>query len=186
MTKKILGLLIIMSLTLVWCNKAIPQEQWEEIAKPEKITSVKYENKQNRLKLDFPSNRTFKENVYWATVMFFVPEEENKSTRENLWITVKLISSWANLNSLYEENKIILQWISKNFLIEEEKDIKVDNYPAKQIQYSFSQEWYDIKQEQTLIIKGESMYMINYTATKDTFDNYKKEVDKIIKSIGIR
>lgn len=186
MKKRILGLLVIISLILVGCTKPETQEQWQETTKTQKIKSLKYENKQYRLKLDFLSNRTFKENVYWTTVIFFAPEKENKTTRENLWITIKLINSWSNLDSLYDENKAILEWISANFVIESEKDIKIDNYPAKKIQYSFSQEWYNIKQEQILVIKGETLYMINYTATQDTFDDYKKDVDKIIKSISIR
>lgn len=185
--RRILIMLVFTTLLLTGCSKT-PTDNLEgkTIEKKQKITSLKYENKQYRLKMDFPSNRTFKENVYWSTVMFFTPEEENKTTKENLWITIKIINSWANLNSLYAENKEILQWISNDFIIESEKDIKIDNYPAKQIQYAFSQEWYKIRQEQTLVIKWEILYMINYTATQDTFDNYKKDIYKIIESISIR
>lgn len=190
MTKKILILLIALNLTLAGCNNSTNQEtwqdKWEEIIQQQKITSVKYENKQYRLKLDFLSNRTFEENVYWSTVMFFVPKEANKITRENLWITIKLTNSGTNLETFYQDNKEMIQWIASDFLIEKENDLKIDNYPAKQIQYSFSQEWHNIKQEQTIIIKEELAYIINYTATKETFDHHKKDIDNIIKSLSIR
>lgn len=186
MNKKLLIVVILLGLVLTWCSSQTDKENQEENIQIEKVKTLSYENKQYRLKLDFDSNRTFKENVYGATVMFFAPEKEWKTTKENLWITIKLINSWANLDSLYSENKEILQGISENFIIESEKDIKIDNYPAKQIQYNFSQGDYNIKQEQILVIKEETLYMINYTATQDTFDEYKKNVDKIIKSISIR
>jgi len=190
MNKKLLIVLWLFTILLAgcWTNTTEPTDQtdltWEKIEVSKKTTTLKYENKIYRLKLDFPSTRSFKENVYWANVMFFAPKKWD--TTENLWITIKLIQSWTNLDSLYEENKTVLQWISEDFKIEEEKDIKIDNFPAKQIKYAFSQWDYDIKQEQILVIKEETLYMINYTATKKTFDTHKKDVDNIIKSISIR
>lgn len=180
--KKLLIVLGICGLIVAGCSK-IPEttENWAATQQNKELT---YENKQYPLKLDFPWSRTFKENVYGATVMFFVPKQGE--TTENLAITIKLINSWSNLETLYQENKTMLQEITENLVIENEKEIKVDYYPAKQIVYTFSQEDYKIKQEQILVIKGETLYMINYTATQDTFDEYKKDVDKIIKSISIR
>lgn len=150
-----------------------------------KETTLSYENKQYRLKLDFPSTRNFKENVYGTTVMFFAPKKNDKTT-ENLGFTMKLINSWADLESLYTTNKTMLKGIATDFTIENEKDIEIDSYPAKQIQYTFSQGTYKIKQQQIIAIKWEVFYMINYTATQDTFDTYKKDVDSIINSISIR
>lgn len=186
MTKILLIMLGVLTLLLTGCSKPANNEIGGEVSEnsqKEKILS--YENKQYRLKLDFPSTWNFKENVYWATVMFFAPEKADKTT-ENLGITIKLIDSWANLETLYTDNKNMLKEISEDFTIENEKDIKIDNYPAKQVQYSFSQWEYKIKQEQTIVIKWEILYMIGYTATQDTFDDYKKEVDTIIDSISIR
>ncbi len=168
---------------MAWCTTSV-QENNTDVPKEEKITTVSYENKQNKLKLKFPSSRNFKENVYGATVMFFAPKVAE--TTENLWITIKLIASGANLETLYQENKEILKEIAWEITVEEEKAIKIDNYPAKQIIYSFVQENRSIKQEQILVIKGENVYIINYTATKETFATHKKDVDSIIKSISIR
>jgi len=58
-------MLVFTILLLTGCSKT-PTESLEgkTIEKKQKITSLKYENKQYRLKMDFPSNRTFKENVY--------------------------------------------------------------------------------------------------------------------------
>lgn len=179
MTKKLLIMVGVISLILAWCGKTIPETTTTN-SKPSTMT---YENKQYPLKLNFPSNRTFKENVYGTTVMFFVPKKGE--TTENLWIIARHIESWLNLETLYSDNKNILKEISSGFVIEEEKDIKIDNYPAKQIQYAFSQENYKIRQELIVIIKDETLYMISYTATQDTFDDYKKEIDKIIDSLKL-
>ncbi|AHB41448.1 hypothetical protein P148_SR1C00001G0657 [candidate division SR1 bacterium RAAC1_SR1_1] len=186
MKKNLLIMLFVLTLLLTGCSKPANNEiGGEETEKSQKETILSYENKQYRLKLDFPSTRNFKENVYGATVMFFAPEKKDKTT-ENLGITVKLIDSGANLETLYTDNKNMLKEIAEDFTIENEKSIKIDNYPAKQIQYSFSQGEYKIKQEQIIVIKDEILYMIGYTATQDTFDDYKKEVNAIIESIRIR
>lgn len=184
MTKKLLIMLGFITLLLTGCSKPATDGS-NTTVKIEKVRTLNYENKQYRLKLDFPSTRTFKENVYWTTVMFFAPKKSEKTT-ENLWITIKLIQSWANLETLYNDNKTILKEIAPDFITESEKNIKIDNYPAKQIQYAFSQWENKIKQEQIIVIKEETLYMINYTATQDTFNSNKKDVDNIIKSISIR
>ena len=58
-------LIMFTTILVTGCNKT-PKEISEEITinKTQKITLSKYENKQYRLKVDFSSNRTFKENVY--------------------------------------------------------------------------------------------------------------------------
>lgn len=183
MKKSLLLIMLIMSVFLIGCNKQNTPTNWVEI-KTEKITQNEYENKQYRLKLDFPSNWTFKENVYWSTVMFFTPEKDN--SKGNLGITIQLIASWANLESLYTDNKEQMKKIAPDISIEEETNIKIDNYPAKQIQYKFTQEWINIQQELTMVIKWETVYIINYTATQEIFNDYKKDIDKILENIRIR
>lgn len=185
MIKKLLLVSIVATLFLTWCSQQpINENKIEE--NNEQIKETRYENKQYRLKLDFPTTRTFKENVYGSTVIFFAPEQEGKKTRENLSIKVQLISSWANLESLYEQNKETMKSLAEDLTIVKEKDLKIDNYPAKQIKYKFSQEGFAIQQELTMVLKWETLYIINYTATQKTFDDYKKDVDTMLKDISIR
>lgn len=185
MIKKLVLVSIVTTLFLTWCSKQpISDNKIEE--NNEQVKETRYENKQYRLKLNFPTNRTFKENVYGSTVIFFAPEQAEKTTRENLGIKIQLISSWANLEALYEQNKETMKSLAENLTIVEEKDIKIDNYPAKQVQYKFSQEGFNIQQELTMVLKWETLYIINYTATQKTFDDYKKDVDTMLKDISIR
>ncbi len=193
MSKKIIISLWILVIVLSGCNKqpenTIQENSWNN--QIEQITEKKsninnYENKQYRFKLSFPWNRTFKENIYWSTVIFFAPQTEEKATRENLGFLVYLVQSWTSLKNLYEENKKMINNIGENFQIENEEDKEIDNFPAKKITYSFNQEQNTIKQEQTLILKDNLAYIISYTATKETFKMYEKDIENIIKTIKIR
>ncbi len=183
MKKKLLLLSFFSLILIAGCTTSTTDESTGITTK---ITSNKYENKQYRLKIDFPSNRTFQENIYWATVMFFSPEQENKSSRENLGITIKLIHSGVNLEDLYLENKEVLAALSDDLLIENEKDVEIDYYPAKEVVYSFSQQDINFKQKQVLLIKEWLVYMFSYTATADNYKQHLKDADKMIYNASVR
>lgn len=141
-----------------------------------------YENKENNFSIKYPSERTFKENIYGSKVMFFSPQKDKNTTRENFWITIQQIAS-GNLQSFYDKNK---EMIGTNSKIESEEDITINKQPAKKIIYSFAQGDYDIKEAQYLFINEKSAYIFTYIALKKTFNTYKDAVETMAKSFTLK
>lgn len=181
MKKIILICMLFLGFSVGWCS-----QQQNTIKEMKEEFSINYENKQYKFSLDIPDTRTFKENIYGAAVMFFAPHEKSDTIKENLGITIQTAWSGTDLGQLYQKNKETITNIADKVTIDEEKDITINNLPAKEIAYSFIQGQYAIKQEQILLMKWNNEYIMTYVALQNTFDEYKWDVDKIISTLTIK
>lgn len=136
-----------------------------------------YENKEYWFTVSIPQNWTFKENEYNFSVILYTPKDDN--INENLGITVQTPQIETNINEYYSNTISKLKDNSPDFKELSNKDIQ--NW--KTIVYETTQ-WSDsIKAQQTIIFDNQkNIYVLQYTATKETFDKYINSVNKIIDS----
>ena len=157
----------------------------EEIKEDEQKPKARtYENKAEKFSFDFADGREFQENKYGFTTIVFTPKDDN--IKENVWISVQQLQKFISKQEYYEETVNKLENTLTDFKETKVEDIIQDGLEWKTITYEY-QEWdKTLKSQQTFLISKENtVYIINYTATKITFDKFINWVEKIIKSFNI-
>lgn len=143
--------------------------------------SIEYENKLFQFKLEIPSNWKFKENSNWFDLILNTPK--NDEINENLWIKIQQPKVEQNLESYIGKTIEELQSIYTDFATIETKKTTFNNWIS--IVYEFSDNWLDLKAQQTVFLINNNSYVFTYTATKETFDQYIETVNKIINSFSL-
>jgi hypothetical protein len=206
-TKKIYIILaLLLPIVLTWCSieSLIPDEETDNNIEPT-ITQIQnevnttwkviekkvqepetqtYENKTEKFTFNFTEWREFQENKYGFNTIVFTPQDDD--IKENVWISVQHLQKFISVQEYYEETVNKLKTTLTNFEETKIEDIIQDNLEWKTITYEY-QEW-DItlnSQETFLMSKKNIVYIINYTATKETFDKFIEWVKKIILSFKI-
>lgn len=144
-----------------------------------------YENKVDGFSLQFPGDRTFQEKVYGASVVFSSPITETDNIKENV-----MIVKWA-LDKPYtlEEYFLILKTEAMKLAGYGEissSTIKIDDLDAKKIIYKSTLNSTKLQFQQVLLIKGNTMYTITYTATEATFAEYVQKVNEMLATLEIK
>ncbi len=143
-----------------------------------------YENKTDNFSFEFMSGRTFQENKYWFTTVVFTPQDDD--IKENVWIAIQKLQKYLSVQEYYEETKSKLENTIVWFQEINTKDITQAGLEWKTMTYEY-QEWeLTLKSQQTfLIAENNTVYIINYTATADTFDTFIDWVNIIIDSFTL-
>lgn len=143
-----------------------------------------YENKLYNFSIEIPGNWTFMENEFNFAVLVYTPEDW--WVRENLGVSVQTPQIATDLETYYSESMKKIAEISEWFNEINSTDIEVNWLNGKSTVYETVQNDTNVKSQQTVFIdKNNYVYILQYTATKDTFNNYSKEIDYIIKSFKI-
>lgn len=161
-------------------------ENWEIIQientteTPTEIKYIEYQNKKYNFKIQIPNTRTFQENINWFNIEIKTPKNDN--INENLWIVVQELQTEETLESFTEKT---IEWLKE--LYEDYNEITKENIEINSnewitVTYEISENWYKIKAQQTAFLKDNKSYVFQYTATKDTFDNYINEINNIVNS----
>lgn len=143
-----------------------------------------YQNKSYNFTIEIPWNWTFMENEFNFPVLVYTPEDW--WVRENLGISVQTPQIATDIETYYSESMKKIAEISEWFNEISSTDIEVNWLKGKSTIYETIQNDTNIKSQQTVFIdENNYVYILQYTATKDTFDKYSKEIDHIIKSFKI-
>lgn len=143
-----------------------------------------YESKLYRFTVKVPFTWTFVEEKYWFTVLFYTPDDDEIS--ENLWISIQTPQTAANLEEYYKDSMQKISEISEWFKKIGAKKIEVNGLKWISAVYETKQNGTNVKSQQTVIIDDKNhVYVLQYTATKDTYDKYINDVNNIIRSFKI-
>ena len=105
---------------------------------------------------------------------------------ENLWISVQTPQIKTDLNTYYSNSMKKIAEISDNFKEISYTDIEVNWIKWKSVIYESTQWDTIIKSQQTVFIDDDNkVYILQYTATKSTFDKYLNTINWIIKSFEV-
>ncbi len=160
----------------------VPEKQLEEQSQ---VVLSTYQNKPYGFSLQFPSDRTFEENVYGSTVMLFTPQATGDKLRENVGIIVQELPQSYTLDEYATLTISELEQMIPEFkIVSTGSVILADNYPAYTIMYQGKQGQFDLQRQQVFGIIDKQVYIITYTATTDTFSSFMDEVHTIISSLS--
>ncbi len=165
---------------------------WEKIEaevqkigeKADEIKARAYENKAENFSFDFADGREFQENKYGFNTIVFTPKDDE--IKENVWISVQHLQKFISKQEYYEETVNKLKDTLTNFEETKVEDITQDGLEWKTITYEY-QEWDKTLNTQETFLMGEEnkVYIINYTATKETFNKFLEGVEQIITSFKV-
>ena len=136
--------------------------------------------------IQYPATWNAQENVYGASVMFFTPQLSGDKFRENVGIVTEVLPTDMSVADYYISIKAQLTNMIKDYQELSNEDITIGDVAAKKIVYVGTQDSYKLKWMQVLAIKNKVAYVINYTASADTFDQFSKEADAIVKSFVLK
>ena len=183
--------------TTIWNNEVVNQEiseinnEWENeedtntTQEPEKINGAyEYQNKPYNFTIQIPNNWSFVENEHGFTVLVYTPEDWD--IHENLWITVQTPQIATDLEDYYKDSMKRIDEISEGFKEIKTSDIEINWLKGKSTIYETIKNDTNVKSQQTVFIDNNNyVYILQYTAKKDTFDKYMDGVNTIIKSFKI-
>lgn len=159
---------------------------WEKTEeKAQKVKTRAYENKAEKFSFDFADGREFQESKYGFNTIVFTPQDDE--IKENVWISVQNLQKAVNIQEYYTETINKLKSTLKEFKETKTEDITQDWLEGKTIIYEYK-EWDKIlNTQETFLMDNEEdkVYIINYTATKKTFNKFLEWAEKIIKSFKI-
>lgn len=146
-----------------------------------------YENKTNNFSFEFSDWREFQEDKYWFTVVVFTPKDDE--IKENVGIAVQQLQKFISIQEYYEEtvNKLTetLNWF-KEINNYEVSNKNTDTLKWKTIVYEYNEWDLTLKSQQTFFMWTENtVYILNYTATADTFDKFIDWANTIINSFSL-
>lgn len=165
-------------------DNEINTEEKQDTSNPTKDWIYEYESKLYNFSIQVPNQWNFVENEYGFSVIFYTPNDWG--VRENLWISIQTPQINTNLEEYYQETMKKIEEISEWFNEIESTDIEVSWLKGKNTIYETIQNDTNIKSQQTVFIDNNIVYILQYTATKETFDKYIKEVNNIIKSFTLK
>jgi hypothetical protein len=118
--------------------------------------------------------------------MFFSPQPTGDKFRENIGVVEELLPTTMTVDNYYLSIKSQLQSLIKDYTETTNENITINGVAAKKIIYEGTQSSYKLKWMQVFIIKDKNAYVLNYTATADTFADFEKEATTIINSFMLK
>ena len=155
----------------------------EDITQINNEWRYEYESKLYNFTISIPNQWNFVENEHWFAVIVYTPEDWD--LRENLWITIQTPQIDTDLEEYYKESMQKIDGISEWFKEIKTTDIEINGIKGKSTIYETVENNTNIQSQQTVLIKNNIVYILQYTATKETFDKYINEINNIIKSFTI-
>lgn len=188
--KKSLSLAFLASLLVLFgCAKTPSTPGTDDLSATtteEAATAQTYESKTDKFTLQFPATRTFEENVYGSSVMFFTPLAQDDKLRENIGIVKKTLDKEYTLDEYYTLTKPELQNLIPNFVEVSNETIKIKDMNAQKLIYQGTQGEVKLQWAQVYLIKNKVVYIITYTATEDTFNEFIKNVDDMVATLELK
>ena len=136
--------------------------------------------------IKYPETWNYQENVYGATAMFFTPQGTGDQFKENVGIVTETLPSTMTADEYYTMIKPQLQNMIKDYTELSNENITIAGLTGKKLIYEGTQVNYKLKWLQVLVVKDTTAYIINYTATADTFDQFSADVNAMIKTLVLK
>lgn len=178
----VLWSILIWVLIVSWCVQTS-----QPIDTPtETIPSVqRYESATDDFAIEYPSDRTFQEHVYNTSVMFFSPLKSWDDIKENVSITKTALNKPYTLEEYYAINKSDLASLKPWFTEVSNEIITIHDKQFQQLIYTGMSNGIELKWQQVSYIANQSIYVLTYTATSTTFDEYIEEVNAMVATLEI-
>jgi len=188
--KKLFSLVLATSLLVLFgCTKSTPAPT-DTTTLPADQQNVAewqtYESKTEGFMIQYPGTWTFQEKAYGSAVMFFTPFLEWDQLKENVGIMKNILDKTYTLDEYYAMTKPELINLIPDFTEVSNENIIVNDIDAKKIIYKGVQSDTKLQREQVYLIKDTTVYIITYTASEATFNEFAQKVDEMIATLEIK
>jgi len=186
--KKVLSLALAAGLLFLFgCAKSWPTTVDTAITTGQNVAERQtYESKADGFTIQFPGTRTFEEKVYGSSVMFFTPLTEGDTLKENVGVMKKALDKDYTLAEYYEITKPELVKLIPEFTGISNETIKINDIDAQKLIYKWTQGTTKLQREQIYLIKNKAVYIITYTATEATFNEFAQKIDEMAATLEIK
>jgi len=195
--KYLIFIMFLLPIFLIWCNKNITiinndtkiekKSDWNILSKTTINIEPKedeiYQNKKEWFSLKLLSWRKIQENIYWSLLLISSPQISGDNLNEKLWISTDSKSDKKTVEEYYTQQK---QWIEKhinNYKEISKEQVKIANIDWIRIIYEWNLANNSLKRQQIIFYKNWKFFLITYTATQDTFNEYINQINTIIESL---
>ncbi|MCX6823941.1 MAG: PsbP-related protein [candidate division SR1 bacterium] len=145
-----------------------------------------YTNETDGFSVQYPGDRTYQENVYGSSVMFFTPTLSGDTLQENIGIMKKALDKDYTLDDYYAITKPELIKLIPGFTELSNETIKINDLDAQKLIYVGTQGTRKLQWEQVYLIKNKAVYILSYTATTSTFADYVQKIDEMVATLEIK
>lgn len=136
--------------------------------------------------IQYPVGRNYQENVYGSHVMFFSPQLSWDNFRENVGIVSERLPDEMSIDDYYMTIQQQLSSFIQNYQEISNEDVSLGTLPAKKVVYVGAQGDYKLKRMQTILIKDKQVYILSYTASEGTFDDFSQEAEAMMASFQLK
>lgn len=174
---------------LYWCNniKIKNNPEWNIISVPKTgIQSQEerlYQNKKEWFSLKIVTWRKIQEDTNWLLVFITSPQKQWDTIKENLWINVDQKSDKKTAEEYYLQQKQGIENHIKDYKEISKEEYKIWEEKWLKIIYKWILWNNKLQRQQIILYKNWKIFLITYTATQETFNEYIDQINNIINSI---
>ena len=118
--------------------------------------------------------------------MFFTPITPEDTLKENVGIMKKTLDKDYTLDEYYTKTKPELLKLIPGFAEVSNTTVKINDIDAQKLIYKGMQGTTKLQWEQIYLIKNKAVYIITYTATEGTFDQFTQQLDELLATLTIK
>lgn len=118
--------------------------------------------------------------------MFFTPLTEGDTLKENVGVMKKALDKDYTLAEYYTITKPELIKLIPDFTEISNETIKINDIDAQKLIYKWTQGTTKLQREQIYLIKNKAVYIITYTATEATFNEFAQKIDEMAATLEIK
>jgi hypothetical protein len=120
-------------------------------------------------------------------VIFFSPlTSAGDALKENLGIGVTTETKEYTLDEFRQVRKASFDQQFSGFVEINNENIKINDMDAKKVIYTCMQGDMKLQFEEVYVVKGKTRYIITYTATETTFNEFAQKVDEMVTTFEIK
>jgi hypothetical protein len=190
-------IIFLLTIFLIWCNKNITiinndtkiekKSDWNILSKTKMNIDPKedgiYQNKKEWFSLKLLSWRKIQENIYWSLLLISSPQLIWDNVNEKLWISTDSQSDKKTVEEYYTQQKQGIEKHINNYKEISKEHLKIAKTDWIKIIYQWNLWNNNLQRQQIIFYKNWKFFLITYTATQDTFNEYINQINTIIESL---
>ena len=145
----------------------------------------KYVNKEKNYSIEYPSDWK-KSDVPRLDIVLFAPQKSKEvESYASMNIVAEKVGPEITLNQFYTESTSNLKEALSNVQIEKIGESQMNGVPSKWTLYVHEMKNIKFKVLQYFIVTNETVYLMTFSSTTDTFGDYQKDFEKIAASFHL-
>ncbi len=158
----------------------------EFIESKQAVSLEKYTNTANGYSLEYPSDWK-KNDVPQLDLVLFAPyKEKDDKPLASMNVISEKVGNGINLEQFYSQSATNLSTALKEVNVEKTGTTMLNGTPSKWMQYTHVMQGVKFTVIQYFIVSNETIYLITFSASKDEFEQYRPDFERIANSFKLQ